>query len=574
MTNEAGAGPPQLTQDRDAAGMAANSGRGGPGVDEGPPREMREAGGWCSLQARITLAALGLLVAGLWLLAFYTTRTLRDTLEREIGEQQFAMVTMVASRIGGDLRERLSALERTAAALRPETMAQPANAQAFLDSQRVLQQLFTAGLYIARRDANAIASVPDPVGRAGSNYLDRGAVRSTLRDGQARISAPYLGKLLKVPLVSMVVPVRDQAGETTGVLVGGFELVSRGFLERLGENSLGRNGAYFVVDAESRLVLSATDRSRVMTPFIAERGVPAIDRVLEQRYEGWTLYTDASGVETLASSRRVAGSGWVVHASAPARDAFAPIEVMQQRVLLAALLLTLLTGSFTWMVLRWQLAPMLRAASELVELSRRDPLPGPLRVGRSDEAGQLLESFNRLLARLAARESELRDSEERHRVALPEVDAQRQRLKTEVEAHSGELEEMLRPRTAGPPAPPDVGALEHIAGLAGMNRERVLEFRPRAAKYVQLLAQAATAHRADLERVAQALADRDHSRARQLAHSIKGAAGMLGADALMVAAAGLEHAIGPDGCAEDVQVRVGAVREALDAVVAAVESVR
>jgi len=43
----------------------------------------------------------------------------------------------------------------------------------------------------------------------------------------------------------------------------------------------------------------------------------------------------------------------------PVKEAFAPIQAMQQRMFIATLLLTLLAGGLTWWILQHQLEPVL-----------------------------------------------------------------------------------------------------------------------------------------------------------------------------------------------------------------------
>ena len=51
---------------------------------------------WRSLSTKITLAALGIFLAGIWSLSFYAGQILRKDMEARLGEQQFATVSLVA----------------------------------------------------------------------------------------------------------------------------------------------------------------------------------------------------------------------------------------------------------------------------------------------------------------------------------------------------------------------------------------------------------------------------------------------------------------------------------------------
>ena len=381
-------------------------------------RQLREVRGADSLKVRITLGALGVLIGGISFLAWYTTRTLHESLQQRIGEQQFAAVSIAASHIDGELRERLQALHAVASALPPDLAANRPRAQAVLDSYKVLHHLFPLGLHLAGPDGALIASVPPIADAQPDAGADRAAVDAVLAGACARIGPPRLDPATGAPTVTLAVPVRGRKGKPAGALIGVPDLGENGLIGPLDERRFGWTGRYYVIDAETRLVLSAGDPARVMTPFAPRGSVAAIDRIIDGGQEGPSLYFDLAGVEVLSSSRRVPAAGWVVHTLLPARDAFASIEVAKQRVVLAALGLAALMGLLMWGVLRRELAPMLDAARELAGFSRTGQAPSPLQVAKRDEVGQLFESFNRLLAMLAGREAALRESEERYRVAF------------------------------------------------------------------------------------------------------------------------------------------------------------
>jgi hypothetical protein len=67
------------------------------------------------------------------------------------------------------------------------------------------------------------------------------------------------------------------------------------------------------------------------------------------------------GVEVLASARRIPVANWLIVSALPTEEAFAPIGEMQQRMLLATILLTLLAAGLTWWMLRRQLSPVIAA---------------------------------------------------------------------------------------------------------------------------------------------------------------------------------------------------------------------
>ncbi|MEI7432539.1 MAG: hypothetical protein WCL27_19000, partial [Betaproteobacteria bacterium] len=68
-----------------------------------------------SLKTRVTLFTLVIFALGIWSLAFYVSRTLRDDTQRLLGEQQFSTASYIAAEINQGLQDRLNALQKIAA---------------------------------------------------------------------------------------------------------------------------------------------------------------------------------------------------------------------------------------------------------------------------------------------------------------------------------------------------------------------------------------------------------------------------------------------------------------------------
>ena len=54
---------------------------------------------WRSLKTRVTLFTLAIFVISICSLALYVSRSLREDMERQLGEQQFSTVSFVAAEI-------------------------------------------------------------------------------------------------------------------------------------------------------------------------------------------------------------------------------------------------------------------------------------------------------------------------------------------------------------------------------------------------------------------------------------------------------------------------------------------
>jgi diguanylate cyclase (GGDEF)-like protein/PAS domain S-box-containing protein len=366
---------------------------------------------WRSLKTRLTLFTLAIFVIGVWLLAFYTSRMLREDMQLMLGKHQFSSVSLVAAHVNAEMDGRLRALEKVAARITPAIMGNALSLQTFLEDRPALVSMFSGGVYVTRLDGTGIADVPISTGRIGVNYSDRDYIVEALK-GKSAISRPVIGKKLNAPVVVIASPIRDTEGKVIGALMGGINLGIPNFLDKIVESRYGKTGDYFLVSPQYRLNITSSDKTRIMEALPAPGIHRGMDRFL-QGYEGSALYVNPRGVEMLVSYKLIPVAGWAMVATLPAAEAFEPIHTMRLRMLLAAIFLTMLAGGLTWWMLNRQLSPMLVAAKTLATLSAAGEPPQPLPINREDEIGKLIGAFNHLLETLGKREEELKTSEEK-----------------------------------------------------------------------------------------------------------------------------------------------------------------
>jgi PAS domain S-box-containing protein len=373
-----------------------------------------------SLKTRIALATLLIFVAGLWSLSFYTSQILRKEMQRLLGEQQFSTAALVAANVDGELKNRIGALELIASAIDRSLIGNPAALQEFLEQRDALHRLFNDGVMAYRADGVAIAVVPLSPERIGVNYRDRDYLLGALRDGRSTIGRPIIGQTLRAPVLVIAVPVRNGRGQVIGALSGVTNLGLPSFLDQVTASRYGKTGGYLLVAPQYRLIVTASDKRRVMEALPAPGINPIIDRFIDG-YEGSAVVVNPLGEEVLTSDKGVPTAGWIVSVNLPTAEAFAPIHDLRQRVLLATVILTLLAGSLTWWILSRQFAPMLAAARTLSAMSDADQPLQPLPIVRQDEVGGMVDGFNHLLDTLGQREMALREREAGYRTLFREM---------------------------------------------------------------------------------------------------------------------------------------------------------
>jgi len=349
-----------------------------------------------SLKTRVTLFSLLIFSLSLWVLAYSASKLLRSEMVQVLSDQELSTAGLIAANIDQELKERLSALESIAADFQEKELKSPATLQDILERRPILSLLFNGGYYVTDAAGIITASVPVEVARIGINHILSSNVAAALGEGKSAIGDVMIGKALRVPVFNMAVPIRNAQGKVIGSLVGVINLSSDNFLDRITSNPYGQTGGYLLVARQQRLIITGTDRSRIMEVLPPPGVNPEIDNFLAGR-EGSSIFRNPKGVDVLVSARSIPVADWYVAALLPTVEAFIPIYEMQKRMLLVTIALTLIAGALTWWILWRQLAPLGAAAAALGARPGLGSAPEPLPVKRPDEIGQLISSFNSLL---------------------------------------------------------------------------------------------------------------------------------------------------------------------------------
>jgi HPt (histidine-containing phosphotransfer) domain-containing protein len=118
---------------------------------------------------------------------------------------------------------------------------------------------------------------------------------------------------------------------------------------------------------------------------------------------------------------------------------------------------------------------------------------------------------------------------------------------------------------------PEAARLPEVPGLN--TKEGLLRVAGNEKLYLKLLRQFSKTEIDAAERIASTLAENDRARAERLAHSVKGAAGNLGASAVQNAAANLEKAIASSAPAAEIEVWRASLDDCLSSLIRELETV-
>jgi diguanylate cyclase (GGDEF)-like protein/PAS domain S-box-containing protein len=359
-----------------------------------------------SIKTRVTLFTLGIIVIGTWILSLSISKQLHDDMQKQLADQQSSIAAILATQVDEELRERLSVLEKVGEKIAPISLIDHKYLQATLEEQLVIQRLFNAGAFVVDADGVAVASIPSSINRAGVSYMERDYIVAALKVGEATITRPVIGKVLGIPLFNIVVPVRDSQGTVVAALVGVTDLGKPNFLDKVFQNRYSKTGYFLLEDAKNRLIITGTDKNRIMQSLPP----PGVNKLIDRHVNGFDdtgITVSPLGVKVLSSARRIHIADWFIVVALPVEEAFAPINDMKKHIMLLASLMTLVAGGLIWWMLKRELVPMFTAVKQLAALSKAGGSHLPLPTGANSEIGELISGFNSLLDVLGKRSAQL-----------------------------------------------------------------------------------------------------------------------------------------------------------------------
>lgn len=360
-----------------------------------------------SIKTRVTMFTLGIFVIGIWILYFLISHKLHEDMQQQLASQQSSIASILATQVNDELHERLTVLEKVAEKISLISIQDHQTLQTKLDEFLVIHRNFNAGAFIVNSEGFAVASIPSSVKRVGVNYLERDYVLAALKDGKSALTKPVIGKVMGTPIFNVVVPVRNPQGAIVGALIGVTDLGKPNFLDKVIQNNNSKSGYFLLEDAKNRLVITGTDKRRIMQSLPP----PGANKLTDRHISGnddTVIGVNPVGVKVLASAKHIQIADWFIVVALPVKEAFAPIEDLKKHLMLFSILMTVLAGGLIWRILKRELVPMFAVVKQLAALSKAGGSHAPLPIGKDNEIGQLINGFNNLLDVLGKSDAQLR----------------------------------------------------------------------------------------------------------------------------------------------------------------------
>jgi PAS domain S-box-containing protein len=362
------------------------------------------------LKSRIALTATAVCLVATWLTFDHTVHVLRRDMERQVTVDQTNDLAVVAGSIDYVIGLRIAALEALSQDLSRSALPDRLALQRRLEEHRDLTSLFRFGISVQSADGQVLADFPPIHGRRGGNLGQRRSFQEALTTGKASFGEPRIGDFSREPIIAVAVPVRAADGRVIGTLHGVMGLVGDGLVDLSQDgNQPGRE--LHLVSARDSVTLAATDPARTLQP-IPE----AFARLIAPELAGQGRETRPvmlEGRQVLLAARALEAAPWTLVSTVPVSRALAPLASLQQKILVFALVLSVVLVGCIWLLTRQLLQPLDRLGAELA--SAQPDLPS-VKLDGPQELSRLAGSFNRLMDLVRRQTGKLRDDAERFRI--------------------------------------------------------------------------------------------------------------------------------------------------------------
>ena len=294
-------------------------------------------------------------------------------------------------------------------------VARQATAEKWVDQERMTRFLVDKpgvnalfdSLFAVQANGQMLARVEKDNAAAGLvNIADREYFQRAMKTDQPVISRVVLGKVNKVPIVVIAIPVLSPEGKNTGVIGGSLQLHSSSLFSNLGGTAQAELSRTLVMD-RSGILLAHPDPARVLGKAADEPGLAGVFA----RWHDSGSRIETQGAATLSSGHLVsmagiAASDWVLLRLTPQALAMAPLAAARHTAWQAAagvgLVAALLAGVLAWALTRPISALRARAEKLLADAgASNESWPK-----QSGEVGELSLAFQHVVDQRQQRQSE------------------------------------------------------------------------------------------------------------------------------------------------------------------------
>lgn len=252
-------------------------------------------------------------------------------------------------------------------------------------------------------------SIASPYGNVESvNWADSALFRSAYKQQEDYVGPVVLDAETQLPMVTLAVPIRNDADQVDGVLLARINLHFLGYV--ISQTVVGETGYVYVLDERNYLIARSGTQSH-MVEFENFSQKPLLKSLTEARAGEISEYSGLVGAPVLGAVSPISGVNWKAVVELPTREVYAPlyrIVLMMGSSTLGLLAVAIAIG---WVFSRRLSSPLQRLTDAAIQLSDGN-LDTRVKVDDKNELGILAQTFNRMAAQVQASVSTLAEANE------------------------------------------------------------------------------------------------------------------------------------------------------------------
>jgi len=340
----------------------------------------------------------------------------RTELMNVIIAEQNTFVDIVADSVDQRLRGRQRALQLSAKEITESDIATSDAAQHYLDTNTGLFATMDRSTFLFSAEGILLAERPFKPNRRGDDASWRSYIRDTIRTRQPVISEPFLTNVGDGNMVLVLtMPVFAKDGRMIAIISGSIGLTNPRMLGNLSKTVIGQTGYLYMVAADGKLIMHP-DRQRLSQLAFAPQVNPLFDRALKG-FEGTEETVDSTGREAFVSYKRVPSSNWIVGSVYPKDEGLLPVRELIWRFVEFLLVACVIVVAAIWVLTRYTMRPLVQLTQHLTSYTATEERIAALSGDSgSGEVHALRSAFNRLTARLHAREDTLVETMQKYQL--------------------------------------------------------------------------------------------------------------------------------------------------------------
>ncbi|BBA70938.1 sensor histidine kinase [Geobacter sulfurreducens] len=359
-----------------------------------------------SLKAKIVTIVLLVFFGVAPATSYFVIGYFKDRLQESIQNQQVILVSRTASELDFKISSAQRMLVSVALSIPEQVVRDPRAAERFLYERSFLSMYFDSGTFLLNPRGQLIAETAWKPSRVGRDFSFREYFKDTLATGKPVISAPYVPRTLHHPVVMFTAPVFGAGGKLIAILAGSTDLYKDNLLGDLSTARIGSLGYFSLYDHEGVVIMHPV-RERIFST--ADKQADHMKERIAQARAGVNVQGELEqrdGSRTLSTMKKLGSIDWVLAASYPVEEAYAPVQrlvrlswwIMGCGGVFAALLM--------WMTMSHLITPLLSLTRQIRQLGESNGDQPMVQVESNDEIRETAEAINGLLERLRLKEIE------------------------------------------------------------------------------------------------------------------------------------------------------------------------